>query len=145
IHMTVKFLGETREELLSGIKTTLKQVSAGHAALHAQLTEFGFFPDTRRPRIFYIGTDNELALRNIAYEIEENLEVLGFKQENRFRAHLTLARFKSDHNLPRFHEKLKSVKVTGTIPVTALGLVKSTLSRTGPTYETLWETPLKNY
>lgn len=144
IHMTVKFLGETHREMLDDIKEAMSAVSARHTSLNAQLTGFGFFPDNRRPRVFYIGTNHEIVLRSIAYEIEENFEELGFAKENRFRAHLTLARFKSPDNLPRLLEKLKNIRVAGTIPIAALTLFKSTLKPSGPVYETLYTAPFKS-
>jgi 2'-5' RNA ligase len=144
IHITLKFLGETPEELLEKIKAIMQHIAGGYHVVYAQLTEFGFFPDARRPRVFFITTDNEAFLKHIADALEENLEKLGFKKENRFRAHVTLARFKTFQSNDIFAQTVKRIHVTEGFPISAITLFKSTLGFTGPTYEEVFTAHFKS-
>lgn len=143
IHVTLKFLGETPEELLEKIKTIMQQIADGFHPVNAQLTEFGFFPDARRPRVFFIAMDNEEILKRLADALEENLKKLGFEKENRFQAHATLARFKTFRNNDAFAQTLKNIHVAGGFPISSMTLFKSTLGPAGPAYQELFTAHFK--
>jgi 2'-5' RNA ligase len=56
----------------------------------------GFFPDPRRPRVFWAGIEAGAPLRALAASVEMCLQPLGIPRETRaFSPHITLARFKS--------------------------------------------------
>ena len=100
-HLTLKFLDAIREE----------QVDEIHAALAEQLQPFsrcvisakglGVFPDSRRPRILWVGVESDkLAL--LAAQIETALAPLGFAPEARgFKAHLTIGRWREPSRVSR--------------------------------------------
>ncbi len=94
IHLTLKFLGEISE-------AQAKQVTEALAGLErfdqfsVEVKGAGFFPDARRPRVFWAGLEAPPALAQLAKQVEAAMERLGFAPEKRpFTPHLTLARFK---------------------------------------------------
>ena len=58
-----------------------------------------FFPNERRPRVFWAGIEAGAELGELAAAVETALEPLGIAREQRaFSPHLTLARFESPHD-----------------------------------------------
>jgi 2'-5' RNA ligase len=96
LHVTLKFIGETPPEKLAAIRAALSSVR-GPGPIALDFRGLGFFPDEKRPRIFWadiaVGPE-EQAMARLARAIEDSLEPLGIAREQRnFSAHLTLARF----------------------------------------------------
>lgn len=92
IHLTLKFLGETREEILPEILRSLESVHST-AAVDIAYRGLGFFPNDRHPRVFWAGVAASQNLGEVAGALSRVLEPLGFPPENReFAPHLTLAR-----------------------------------------------------
>lgn len=142
IHLTLKFLGETNHKKLEQVKTAIIEVSKNHKPFTLSLADFGFFPKTKNPRIFFIKAQPEKELKDIADDLEQNLEGLGFKQEHRFKSHITLARIKGEVDTSSLKEKLANVKVDGTFEVTHLTLFQSTLTNKAPIYEAIFTVTL---
>lgn len=95
IHVTLKFIGEVPPERVNKIRSALAPVRAS-APVEMTFHDIGFFPNDRRPRVFWVGIHASPVLPDLAAEIEYRLEPLGIASESRpFRPHLTLARF--DH------------------------------------------------
>ncbi|MGH7247403.1 MAG: RNA 2',3'-cyclic phosphodiesterase, partial [Pseudomonadota bacterium] len=113
IHLTLKFLGEISED-------QTKQVTESLAALGSfekfavEIKGFGFFPDARRPRVFWAGLEAPPALGELAAQVEAAMQTLGFAPETRpFAPHLTLARFKNPKPQPALEALLKRQGETG--------------------------------
>ncbi|MDD4955426.1 MAG: RNA 2',3'-cyclic phosphodiesterase [Candidatus Omnitrophica bacterium] len=143
IHMTLKFLGETREDDLDKIKNVLSSVAAFFSKLELNTGEFGFFPNEKSPRIFFISTDKEEILRKISFELEERLERIGFTREGRFKSHLTIARFRSKKNVECLMKEIKDISIKEKFEVSEITLFKSLLKPTGPVYEKIFSAALK--
>ena len=144
IHMTLKFLGEIKEEMIPSIENAINEIAVNYSSLEVDLTKFGFFPNERNPRIFFISTDKEELLQKIAYRLEEKLEGLGFEREYKFKSHITLARFKSKKNVNQLVEKTKAINVEKSFPINEIILYKSTLTPKGPIYDVLFKQCLAN-
>jgi 2'-5' RNA ligase len=94
IHITLKFLGEIQEARVQKVIEALAALGP-LAEFWAEVKGFGFFPDARRPRVFWAGVHAPQDLVELADRIEAAMEELGFAPEDRaFTPHLTLARFK---------------------------------------------------
>lgn len=93
MHVTLKFIGHTDPANLDSIKAALAPIrSAQPVELHFR--GVGFFPNDRRPRVVWCGIEASPNLAQLASQIEDALETLGFERESRdFAPHLTLARF----------------------------------------------------
>lgn len=107
IHLTLKFLGDTDPERIPGIQDELTQILKPFTPFRLSLDSTGVFPDTRRPRVLWVGLkDEEGTLETLQASIEKNLGSLGFPIEDRpFSPHLTLARIKSPKGIKSPKEK----------------------------------------
>jgi 2'-5' RNA ligase len=97
IHLTLKFLGDTDPDRIPGIQDKLTETLASFPPFRLSLNSAGVFPNTKSPRVLWVGLkDEEGTLENLRAGIEKALEVIGFPTEQRpFSPHLTLARMKS--------------------------------------------------
>jgi 2'-5' RNA ligase len=98
IHITLKFLGETPEEIVPELVEVVGGACAGAAPFDIVLGGLGGFPNLQRPRVlFYEVTTGARELVALAGAIDKALsEELGIPREERpFRAHATVARVKS--------------------------------------------------
>jgi 2'-5' RNA ligase len=142
LHLTIKFLGEVEPRGLESIKAAMGNTARGFSAVNVRLTDWGFFPHERRPKIFFIATDNETRLGIIARTLEKNLEKSGFVRENRFKPHITLARIKNPENIEKLAKKIEILKPRDEFTIGEIVLFKSILSAQRPTYEEIFSQPL---
>ena len=138
IHLTLKFLGEVKEEKVPFIRDAIKETAVNSSVLRVNFTNCGFFPNTRSPRVFFIATDKEAILQKIVYGLEEKLEPLGFKREHRFKSHITLARLKSKKNISCLRAISKEIIIDKPFLVNSIILYKSTITQQGPIYEEIF-------
>ena len=142
LHLTLKFLGDINQEQVSKIKETINKISGRFAAFEASFNGFGFFPNPRKPRVFFISIDKEELLKSIARELEEELETLGFDKENRFKSHITLARIKDLKNIESLEAKIKNTQLDKKFFIGEIILYKSTLTKEGPIYGKIFKSNL---
>ncbi len=134
-HLTFKFLGDIDNDQLQQITPVLATAGEKFSGYDVRLTDFGFFPNTRRPRVFFIETDHAEQLKTVAFWIEDRLEAFGFPKERKFKPHITLARFKTTKNISRLCENSGTIRLGLSFPADKIVLYKSTLTPTGPIYE----------
>jgi RNA 2',3'-cyclic 3'-phosphodiesterase len=136
IHLTLKFLGEISDDQVAQVRKALEEIKTFEPfTVHAK--GFGFFPDARRPRVFWAGLDAPPELAQLAARVESAMTPLGFAPENRaFSPHLTLARFKVPRPQPKLQELLagQSDVTLGDIEVSEFYLWESKLSPQGAQY-----------
>jgi RNA 2',3'-cyclic 3'-phosphodiesterase len=139
IHVTLKFIGHIEDAKLPDIQETLSCVHHENA-IHLAFRQFGFFPNEKRPRVFYVGIEAGDALAALAREIEDRLEPLDIaKEERTFQPHLTLARFKTNEGLPELRKKLGALPSQdfGRAAVAEFHLYQSMLQSGGSVYTKL--------
>ena len=111
LHLTLKFLGDTDPDRIPGIQYTLTETLASYTRFQLLLDSVGIFPDTKNPRVLWLGLkDEEGVLKTLQADIEKALESIGFPREQRpFSPHLTLARMKPPKGIksPRGKKELK--------------------------------------
>ena len=97
IHLTLKFLGDTDPDRIPGIQNKLTETLAPFAPFRLSLNSVGVFPDTKNPRVLWLGLkDDEEKLKILQAAVEKASASVGFPREQRpFSPHLTLARIKS--------------------------------------------------
>ncbi len=142
-HLTLKFLGEVKEEKILNLENIVKETALSFSAFKVNFSNFGFFPNERNPHVFFIATDNENRLKEIAYFLEDRLEPLGFKKESRFRSHVTLARLKSKKNTECLVAKTKEIQTGRSLPVNQIILYKSILTPEGAMHEEILKAGLR--
>ncbi len=143
IHITLKFLGETEEKNIPLIKDIIKGVCINSFVIEIILKRFGFFPNGKNPRVFFIATDKEETLKKMAYALEEKLEPLGFEREYRFKSHITLARIKSKKNIDCLIKKTYHINLNKHLILDSVILYKSILTPKGPIYEEIFKQKLR--
>tara|TARA_B100000315_G_scaffold69079_1_gene62943 strand:- start:3557 stop:4105 length:549 start_codon:yes stop_codon:yes gene_type:complete len=141
-HLTLKFLGEIEETEIGRIKEAIKKTADNFPKLQSELKEFGFFPNERKPKVFFIATSRQDYLKSIAEALEKNLSNLGFKKEDKFKSHITLARIKTPKNIDFLVENLKKVSLDMPLAIDELVLFKSTLTSSSPIYEIIFRSSL---
>ena len=98
IHITLKFLGETPEEVVPELVEAVSGTCALTAPFEIVVGGLGAFPNLQRPRVlFYEVITGARELVSLAGAIDAALfEGLGIPREDRpFKAHATVARVKS--------------------------------------------------
>jgi 2'-5' RNA ligase len=91
LHITLKFIGEQREERVAAIAERLRRVHS--EPIEIGMAGYGFFPTPKAPRVFWIGIQAGPALATLAKQIDDAAGELGVPREEReFSPHLTLAR-----------------------------------------------------
>lgn len=137
IHLTLKFLGEITEAQVREVTEALAR-PARIETFSVEVKGFGFFPDARRPRVLWAGVEASPALKQLAQEVEDSMQKLGFPREDRpFRPHLTLARFGNPRAQPALEDRLEEMRETllGRFEVSEFFLFESKLSGAGAPVE----------
>ena len=135
VHLTLKFLGDVREEVLGQVSAALEKVCSEHTPFDVELTGLGAFPSARRARVLWMGVGAGFQeLRSLASDIDATLVTLGFEREVRpYTPHLTLGRIRgrpASFDLPQ--------EAGGSrFRVRHVELMESTLTPGGADYETV--------
>jgi 2'-5' RNA ligase len=140
IHLTLRFLGEIEESRIDSVGEAIEKAVQPFAPFTFLVTNFGAFPNFRRPRVLWIGIENPSSqLIQMAEKIEDQLSKIGFPSEKRkFSPHLTIGRVKSALS-QSFVQLLQEKSFEGgEVRVEEVVVMKSELRPTGAVY-----TPLK--
>ena len=111
-HITLKFLGDVDPPKPALIAEELKHSLGSFHKFDLSFLTLGAFPNSVRPRVVWIGTQQNEHIVRLQESIEQVCSSFGFEKETRpFHAHITLGRVKGDRNLDRLTAKLKSITV----------------------------------
>ena len=136
IHLTLKFLGEISDRKVMEVCESLKKLGP-FESFAIGLKGFGFFPDARRPRVFWVGLEELPSLSRLADQVEEAMRSIGFAREERaFRPHLTVARFRVPQPQPALQALLtqQGEQAPGSFEVSEFFLFESKLLPQGAEY-----------
>ncbi|PYU80850.1 MAG: RNA 2',3'-cyclic phosphodiesterase [Acidobacteria bacterium] len=143
LHLTLKFIGEVPETEFAVIRNALAAARSDQPVA-LEFRGLGFFPNEKRPRVFWAGIEASPNLKTLAAEIDRAMEKLGIPCEQRpFSPHLTLARFEP----PELPEKLRSAieenaaREFGSFRTNQYQLIESKLKPSGAEYTTLESFP----
>jgi len=145
IHLTLKFLGDTPQGSVDDLSAALDEAAARHAAHAARVAKVGAFPNARRPRVIWVGLDEPTGqLAALQKDVDEATSYLAEPDRRGFAAHLTLGRIKGGRNLTQLSRLMDGYRLASSveIPVNEIVLIRSQLSRSGPTYTPLHRSPL---
>jgi len=127
----------------------LKPVIAAQEVFSFQVQGLGAFPNTRRPRVIWIGLQAPAGLNILQNVIGNMVQQTGITVEDRpFSPHLTLGRVKREasptevQNLSLVLDELK-VGMLGSITVKSVSLFRSDLHPEGPVYTAMAHFPLQ--
>lgn len=146
IHLTLKFLGDTPVDKIDAIAAVLQEATSLVKSFTMEIKELGAFPKISSPRVIWLGLEaGKDQAKQIATTLEEKLEPLGIKREEReFAAHVTIGRTRSSQNSFALSKVMKEFKpAPSTQEVDHIALIKSTLTPQGPVYEVLRRADLR--
>ncbi len=93
IHLTLKFIGKMADERIEPLISAMAAIARTHAAPVVHLETVGAFPNFRKPRVIWMGIDQEPRLELLHHDVEVACDALGHELEGRaYRPHLTLGR-----------------------------------------------------
>ena len=96
IHLTVVFMGDIESGQVPLMGEPLGAVCANHSPFRISLGPMGCFPNTRNPRVIWLGIAGDLErMSRFRDDLQAALAPFGIKEEEKpLRPHLTLGRFK---------------------------------------------------
>jgi 2'-5' RNA ligase len=149
IHLTLKFLGDTPEDKLSGIRQALAAVARHAPSCTFTIDGLGCFPNPSRPRVVWVGVQEPTGrLAALQGAVDEVMAPFGYPPEGRgFTPHLTLGRVRrkaARNDAARVGEVVAStpVGILAEVPATGFAIIRSVLKPDGPEYSELAEFPL---
>lgn len=147
LHLTLRFLGDTREDQRRTLEAALAAIAAAAARFHLRVQKLGAFPNLRKPNIIWLDFGGDLPLLDpLQAHIERAAQAAGFAAEARaFAPHLTIARAQKSAApaaLARAGELLRaeaSAPPAAPAPflVDQIHLIRSDLRPSGPVYRSL--------
>lgn len=112
LHITTKFIGEWPETRLAELERALAVACEPPSADPIAITirGVGWFPDARRPRVFWAGVAAGETLKVLARRTGQAVAALGVPEESRaFEPHLTLARTRTTVSLKPLRDAIQSL------------------------------------
>ena len=148
LHLTLKFLGNVREDRLSELETCMKAALQGQPSFNISIEGMGMYPNARKPRVLWLGIKDPGNLGQIHHQLATTLQDFDPEPEKRaFSPHLTIARIRQNGSPQAIQEAGKilsqfKVDSLGTLKVCTVRLYKSDLTPNGPIYTSLLSVPL---
>lgn len=142
LHLTLKFLGEVDDERLKNIKESLRKLEFD--SFEGKLGEIGTFSFKGNPKIVWIKIGGKGT-----FELQEKVDSLmvecGYKLEDKFSSHLTIARLRYVKDSKGFMEYVSGIGIKDIkFKVDKIELIKSELKSPGPEYTVIEEYGCKN-
>lgn len=137
LHLTLKFLGEIPESKVNYVREKLKEIK--FVEFDGKLGEIGVFNIRGNPKIVWIKIEGK-EVWDLQKKVDSKMVEAGFKLEERFMSHLTIARLKYVDNKKDFAERIKSIGVKSVgFKVKGFKLMRSELKMLGPVYSCIEE------
>ena len=138
VHYTLRFLGDLEPAGVEAAKRAAVAAARAAKAFRISLGAPGVFPDSRRPRVLWLGAQQGAAeLSALTRALEAALRQEGFGGADKpFAPHLTLGRVRDSADGPKMTARFLAAKFPGdAFDVRELVVVKSTLDPQGAKYE----------
>jgi 2'-5' RNA ligase len=101
IHLTLRFLGYARNEVLEALRPALREAAGSCPAGTAIVSGLRTFPESGRARVIWIAISVPPSVLRLQEACERAAVAAGFEAETRaFRPHLTLGRWKEPARCP---------------------------------------------
>src|SRR5882724_13117310 len=117
-HVTLKFLGQAREEAIGAIREALDKACAGVEPFKMRASRVGAFPSLEKASVVWAGVEGD-AIVNVAKKIDAAMAALGFAPETRaFHGHVTISRLRESRPvrelvLPLAEQMLSESRIDG--------------------------------
>ncbi len=143
-HVTLKFLGWTRDDAIGAVRDALDDACCGVQAFAFRTERLGAFPSLDKASVLWAGVDDPKPIGELARRIDEALARLGFAAESRaFHAHVTIARLRENRSLRELVLPLAE-QMFGASRLDGVTLFESETKSTGPVYKEVHRIPFKS-
>jgi len=146
IHITIRFIGEVPETLLSDIKACVERASRV-PRFKVRVKGIGAFPNLSRPRVIWVAIEEgSEGLKELHRAIEPCIRSFAKPERGEYIPHITVARVKGGIDrlcLAKVMEEFKNEDF-GSFTVTNVRLKRSVLRPSGPIYSDLHKVSLAN-
>jgi 2'-5' RNA ligase len=140
IHLTLKFLGEIKDEQVVEVCNITKDVAGRHRSFEIEVEQVGHFGGASA-KVLWVGAgQNCNELLELQQDLEEQLDLAGWPKEGRkFSAHLTLCRVRNSKAGTKLAQLIRPYKdfYLGTIQADSVCVYQSELTPKGPIYTVL--------
>lgn len=139
MHLTLKFLGPTREDIIEDISDILENAAEGLNSFNVSVSGLGAFPSSNNPKVIWAGLKVDDVLYKIQKDIDISLESLGFAKEKRpFSPHLTIGRVRDSRTKKTLRDVFEQVRTEPrSFEAENITFYKSELMQEGPVYTVL--------
>jgi len=140
VHLTLKFLGEIKDEQVVSVCDAVGDVAKSHKSFELDIESVGHFGG-KSARVLWVGAgQGGDRLRQLQKELEQQLAAAGWPPEAReFTGHLTLCRIRNSRagvKLAQIAQEYKDFKI-GSMRVDSVLVYQSQLTPSGPIYTVL--------
>ena len=140
IHLTLKFFGETPENKIQEIHQVLGDISLNNTSFLLQFKDLGIFGSSYKPKVIWLGIEENPQLINLATSMIQQMERIGFIADRQnFVPHMTIGRIKHLEDKHRFFDRFQQIKSfeSDAQAIDKFHLIESKLYATGPEYSIL--------
>jgi len=132
IHITLSFLGDTDESRIPRLVGTLRDALKGIGGFGVSMKGLGAFPNTKRPRVIWIGLDDGRdALALLAERVRGAVDSAGLHQDGKpFSPHVTIARVQGPADVSDIAERYRG-EVFAEYRIESVRLMGSVLGPSG--------------
>jgi len=146
-HLTLKFLGETRADLVERIIATLRETARSFPRINVVYGSPGFFPTRGDPRVVWVGmTEHGESLGRLYDVLQEQFAAIGFPKDDRtFHPHVTIGRVRSMKGISALRRSVESLTFESQpVIISSIELINSVLKSDGSVYSTIAHLPLQS-
>ena len=143
LHLTLRFLGQTRGDRIDEIAGALREALARVPSFLMDLDGGGAFPSSARARVVWLGVRGTPELRRLHRAVELALAAVGISADHRpFRPHVTLGRVRRGPPPIGLARAIEELHLQASLTVRAVSLMESRLAPTGSRYTEIGSCPL---
>ncbi|HOI32354.1 MAG: RNA 2',3'-cyclic phosphodiesterase [Bacteroidales bacterium] len=139
LHLTLKFLGPVRKDLIPQIISATKGCILHHKNFTLDFNKTGVFGSRYDPKVIWLGTNTPPEeLFSLTENLLSQMDRIGFKRDRQnFVPHLTLCRIKQLNQKSLFQQVVQNIPQQTYLKTTIkeVRLYESILHKTGPEYQ----------
>ncbi len=138
LHCTLNFFGNVEESLIDPFLAAARSSLTGIGPLNLTIADFGMFPETRAPRVLWVGMqEHDGHLHDIYARLVECAEGVGMHPDtgHAFHPHITIGRWKDAHPVRRDAvTALLPAQLFGAVQIASIALMRSVTGPGGSVY-----------
>ena len=146
MHLTLKFLGNTADEMIPVICDNLEKVAESNFEFDFTLEHLGIFGSSYLPRVVWLGSSQPAQMAALGNNVIDHFHEAGFLRDRQnFVPHLSLGRIKEAGNKKYFQEVMNKYRhsLKQYMGVQKIILYQSILRSSGPIYQQISAFKLK--